>query len=176
VDISKLIYFPPESGQYPLTFSEPQNHKIDDILDIELIRLSSKALTLGEKVWISKEIKNTDRATGAMLSGKIMKRFEFRGLEDDTINAKFYGSAGQSFGAFLCKGITFHLEGDTNDYLAKGLSGGRIIITPPQGSVFDPSDNIITGNTTLFGATGGELFVRGLRVKDLPFETAVPQR
>ena len=162
VDISGIIHYPAESSQNPLIFSEPQKHKIDNILDIELIKLSSKAIKKGEKVWISKKIKNTDRSTGAMLSGTIMKKTRFRGMNADTINAKFYGSAGQSFGSFLCRGITFYLEGDTNDYLGKGLSGGRIVVTPPQRSGFDPEDNIITGNTTLFGATGGELYVRGI--------------
>ena len=106
-------------------------------------------------------IKNTDRAVGAMLSGEIAKRYGGDGLPEDTIQVKFKGSAGQSFGAFLTKGVSFKLEGETNDYFAKGLSGGRIAILPPVRSNFDAEDNIIAGNTGLYGATSGELYVNG---------------
>jgi glutamate synthase (NADPH) large chain len=122
----------------------------------------AKAINNGEKVWISSTIKNTDRAVGTMLSGEITKICKSKELEEDTINARFYGSAGQSFGAFLVKGISFSLEGDANDYLGKGLSGGKIIVTPPEGSTFQPQENIIIGNTILYGATRGELYVRGV--------------
>ncbi len=162
VDVSNMIYFPPESGKHPLYFQQPQNHKIKDVLDVELIKLSAKAITKAEKVWISKEIKNTDRATGAMLSGELTRKYGNKELRDNTINARFYGSAGQSFGAFLAKGINFSLEGDANDYLGKGLSGGRIIVTPPEGITYAPEENIIIGNTVLYGATKGELYVRGM--------------
>jgi glutamate synthase (NADPH/NADH) large chain len=108
-----------------------------------------------EKVWISRTINNTDRAVGAMLSGEVARRYGEFGLPDNTINARFYGSAGQSFGAFLAGGISFTLEGDANDYLGKGLSGGRIIVVPPAGSRFVPEENIIIGNTVLYGATSG---------------------
>jgi glutamate synthase (NADPH) large chain len=162
VDVSKMIYFPPEAEKHALFCQKPQHHKIDGILDTTLIRLSGKSISRGEKVWISNTIKNTDRAVGAMLSGEITRKTGLGKLEEDTINARFYGSAGQSFGAFLVKGVSFMLQGDANDYLGKGLSGGRIIVTPPQGSKFRPEENIIIGNTILYGATSGELYVRGI--------------
>ncbi len=161
-DLSRMLFYPGANGDMPRYFKKPQEHKISGIIDRELIRLSSKAVSRGEKVWISKPIRNTDRAAGTMLSGEITRRRGTEALPEDTINAKFYGSAGQSFGAFLVKGVSFHLEGDSNDYLGKGLSGGRIVVTPPAGSKFAPEDNIITGNTVLYGATSGELFVRGI--------------
>jgi glutamate synthase (NADPH) large chain len=109
-------------------------------MDTELIKLSARALNNAEKVWISKHIKNTDRAVGAMLSGEITRKFGSSELQNDTVNARFYGSAGQSFGAFLVTGVSFTLEGDANDYLGKGLSGGKIVVTPPEGSTFRPEE------------------------------------
>lgn len=162
VDISKMIFFPPEASANPLFSQQKQDHKIDGILDAELIKLSSKAITKGEKVWISKPINNTDRAVGTMLSGEITRKLGHKELKKDSISARFYGSAGQSFGAFLVSGINFSLEGDANDYLGKGLSGGQIVVTPPAGSKFKPEENIIIGNTILYGATKGELYVRGM--------------
>ena len=162
VDISRLIHFPRESKKYPLYFQHHQNHKIEGIMDRELIKLSARAISKGEKVWISAPVKNTDRAAGAMLSGLITGKNGLNELKEDTINARFYGSAGQSFGAFLVKGISFTLEGDANDYLGKGLSGGKIVVIPPEGSSYKPEKNIIVGNTVLYGATGGELYVRGI--------------
>ena len=120
------------------------------------------AIELKHPIGIKKKIKNTDRTTGAMLSGEIALRYGNDGLPEHTISAYFEGSAGQSFGAFLVKGVTFYLHGDTNDYMGKGLSGGRIIITPPRGSTFNPEENIICGNTTLYGATSGEVFINGV--------------
>jgi len=102
------------------------------------------------------------RTTGAMLSGEISKRYGEAGLPKDTINCTFKGSAGQSFGGFLVKGVSFRLEGDSNDYLGKGLSGGKIVVVPPIGSTFEPHKNIIVGNTTLYGATGGEVYIKGV--------------
>ncbi len=161
-DISNMIFFPDEASRFPLFYQQPQDHKISNIMDSDLIKLSTKAINNGEKVWISKEIKNTDRAVGAMLSGEITRKYGTRELEEDTVNARFYGSAGQSFGAFLVNGVSFSLEGDANDYLGKGLSGGKIVVTPPAGSTFLPEENIIIGNTILYGATKGELYVRGM--------------
>ncbi len=161
-DLSAMLHFPLAGENVPRCFERPQEHKLEGIIDRELIKLSSKALSKGEKVWISRPIRNTDRAAGTMLSGEITRRNGFRELSGDLINARFYGSAGQSFGAFLVKGVNFYLEGDTNDYLGKGLSGGRIVLTPPKGSKFRPEENIITGNTVLYGATGGELYVHGM--------------
>ena len=139
-----------------------QHHNIDDILDKQLIKEALPAIEFLHPVGIKKTIRNTDRATGAMISGLIVGRYGEVGLPDHTISAYFHGSAGQSFGAFLVKGITFILHGDTNDYLGKGLSGGKIIVTPPKGSNFKPEENIICGNTSLYGATLGEVYINGI--------------
>ncbi|MBQ9230798.1 MAG: glutamate synthase large subunit [Prevotella sp.] len=131
------------------------------ILDEQMISASTKAIESGEEVNLDYAIKNTDRAVGAMLSGTIALKHGEAGLPDNTINVKFKGSAGQSFGAFLTKGISFKLEGETNDYFAKGLCGGHIAILPPTRSNFSAEDNIIAGNTGLYGATSGELYING---------------
>ncbi len=162
LDLSKILYRPEEASKNASHCICLQKHKIEDVMDISLIKQANRAIKNKEKVWIAKNIRNTDRTTGAMLSGEITKKYGPKGLPDGTINCKFTGSAGQSFGAFLCKGLQFTLEGDANDYLGKGLSGGRIIIVPPDGSTFRPEENIIIGNTVLYGATGGEVYVRGV--------------
>ena len=131
------------------------------VLDHQMIAASAKAIERQEEVNLDYAIKNTDRAVGTMLSGTVAKRYGLQGLPTDTINVKFKGSAGQSFGAFLTHGISFKLEGDTNDYFAKGLSGGRIAILPPIRSNFAAEENIIAGNTGLYGATSGELYING---------------
>ncbi len=131
------------------------------VLDQQMLAAAAKALDTMEEVALDYAIRNTDRATGAMLSGAIAKRYGQEGLPDDTINVRFKGSAGQSFGAFLVHGISFKLEGETNDYFAKGLSGGRIAILPPTRCNFAAEDNIIAGNTGLYGATSGELYING---------------
>ena len=131
-------------------------------MDQELILSSQDAIQNNTKVWIAKQIGNTDRTVGAMLSGVISKKYGEEALPANTINCNFYGSAGQSFGAFLVKGVSFRLEGDANDYMGKGLSGGKIIVVPPVGSSFTPEDNIIIGNTVLYGATSGNVYVRGV--------------
>ncbi|MDP4275045.1 MAG: glutamate synthase large subunit, partial [Bacteroidota bacterium] len=162
LDLSKVLYVPKESKTNDTRFTTPQNHKIDAVLDRELIEIARPALEGKENVQLIHKIKNTDRSVGAMLSGEITKRYGADGLPDDTINFKFIGSAGQSFGAFLVKGETFRLEGDANDYLGKGLSGGKIIVVPPVGSTFKPDENIIIGNTVLYGATSGEVYISGV--------------
>ena len=131
------------------------------VLDQQMIAASEKAIERQEEVNLDYAIKNTDRAVGTMLSGSIAKKYGLAGLPTDTVNVKFKGSAGQSFGAFLAHGVSFKLEGDTNDYFAKGLSGGRIAILPPIRSNFAAEDNIIAGNTGLYGATSGELYING---------------
>ena len=131
------------------------------LLDHQLIRAAQPALERQEEVSLDFAIRNTDRAVGTMLSGVIATKYGQEGLPDQTINVKFKGSAGQSFGAFLAKGVSFKLEGETNDYFAKGLSGGRIAILPPVRSNFNAEDNIIAGNTGLYGATSGELYING---------------
>lgn len=162
IDLKPLLHFPSEGKTFDLHKTTEQVHKIDNVMDRELIRLANPAIRSKEPVWIAKNIVNTDRTVGAMMSGEISKRYGEEGLPSDSINCTFWGSAGQSFGAFLVKGVSFRLEGDTNDYMGKGLSGGKIVIVPPQGSNFKPEDNIITGNTCLYGATSGDVFVRGV--------------
>ena len=162
LDLSGIIYLPEEASKHATHCVCFQKHKIDDVPDKELIKMSKKAINNKEKVWISKEINNTHRTVGAMLSGEITKTYGEDGLPDSTINCKFKGSAGQSFGAFLVRGVQFELEGDSNDYLGKGLAGGRIVVVPPKGSTFRPDENIIIGNTVLYGATSGEAYIRGV--------------
>jgi glutamate synthase domain-containing protein 3 len=139
-----------------------QDHGLDKALDNELIRLASKALETGEKVYIEHEITNTNRVVGTMLSNELAKRWKEDMLPDDTINIKLHGTAGQSLGAWLAKGITLTIEGDANDYVGKGLSGGKIIIYPPKESTFKAEENVIAGNVILYGATGGEAYIRGI--------------
>jgi glutamate synthase (NADPH/NADH) large chain len=162
IDLSQLLYFPEEGKTYPIRHRTEQDHKIDDVLDRQLIKLAQPALINQSKVWIAKPIANTDRTVGAMLCGEISKAYGEEGLPKNTINCTFNGSAGQSFGAFLTQGVSFRLEGDANDYLGKGLSGGKIIVVPPHGSTFKPDENIIIGNTVLYGATSGFLYARGV--------------
>ncbi|MCD6460042.1 glutamate synthase large subunit [bacterium] len=139
-----------------------QDHKLEDCLDKKLIKLSKKAIENKEPVVIEQKIKNCNRTVGAMLAGQIAKRYGSEGLPENTIHIKFNGSAGQSFGAFGINGMTFELAGDTNDYLGKGLSGGKIIVYPPEKSSFPSEKNIIIGNTVLYGATSGEIFIAGV--------------
>lgn len=162
VDFSRLLYLPKEAAAYDIRNTFPNIKYVDDHMDHTLIREANKAIKSKEKVWMSHTITNVDRTVGAMLSGEISKRYGEVALPEDTINATFYGTAGQSFGAFLVKGATFRLEGDSNDYIGKGLSGGKIIVVPPFGSTFKPEENIIVGNTSFYGATGGEAFIRGV--------------
>ena len=150
-----------ENGPCSLYHTTEQIHDLSNILDQQIIRSSQKAIAAQEEVNLDYAIKNTDRAAGTMLSGLVAQKYGEEGLPDSTINVKFKGSAGQSFGAFLVKGISFKLEGETNDYFAKGLCGGRIAILPPVRSNFDAEDNIIAGNTGLYGATSGELYING---------------
>jgi len=141
---------------------EPQDHKIHKILDRRLIAEAQAALDRGAPVKITTAIRNTDRTAGAMLSGQIAKRYGHAGLPDNTIQVSLKGTAGQSFGAWLARGVTFELEGDANDYVGKGLSGGRIIIKPPADGGIVPEESIIVGNTVLYGAIAGECYFRGV--------------
>ncbi|TKG91075.1 glutamate synthase large subunit [Puteibacter caeruleilacunae] len=162
VNFSRLLHMPEEASKYDIHNTFLNIKSIDDVLDHKLIREANKAIKSKERVWMAHDIVNVDRTTGAMLSGEISKRFGEEGLPEDTITCNFSGSAGQSFGAFLVKGVKFNLEGDSNDYLGKGLSGGKIAVVPPAGSSFLPEENIIIGNTTLYGATGGHVYIRGI--------------
>ena len=131
-------------------------------MDVGLIREAQHALDGGKSVQLERDVNNTDRSVGAMLSGAVARRHGEHGLPDDKVVVRFSGSAGQSFGAFLARGMTFHLHGDANDYLGKGLSGGRIVVQPPESTTFKPHENILIGNTALYGATGGEVFLNGI--------------
>lgn len=159
-----LLFRPAEAGVYASYCVSRQIHKIDSVLDHKLIERVKGSFDKLKDVnaYIEMPVVNTDRAVGTMLSYEISKRYGETGLPDDSIQCTFHGSAGQSFGAFLARGITFRLEGDANDYFGKGLSGGKLIAVPPAGSTFKAEKNIIIGNTVLYGATGGEAYVRGV--------------
>jgi glutamate synthase (NADPH/NADH) large chain len=139
-----------------------QEHGLEQSLDNRLIALAEPALEHGHPVHIDLPIRNINRAVGTTLSHEISKKWGLNGLPEDTIHFKFSGSAGQSFGAWLARGVTLELEGDGNDYLGKGLSGGKLIIYPPKGSTYVPEESIIIGNVALYGATGGQAFIRGM--------------
>jgi len=162
LDFSSIFYNPEVPKRVGRRCLIPQDHGLDQALDHELIERASAALEGREKVHIERPVRNVHRTVGTMLSGEISKRYGSAGLPDDTIRIKLNGSAGQSFGAFLARGITLELEGDANDYTGKGLSGGRIIVYPPRGSNFVPQQNIIVGNVVLYGATSGEAFFNGM--------------
>ena len=159
LDFTRMLHT--ETGDSSNYCTKTQEHDLEGILDEQLISGCQKAIQDQEEVNLDFAIKNTNRAVGTMLSGMIASKYGEEGLPDKTINVKFKGSAGQSFGAFLVKGVDFKLEGETNDYFAKGLSGGRISILPPIRSNFSAEDNIIAGNTGLYGATSGELYING---------------
>ncbi|NWJ51832.1 MAG: glutamate synthase large subunit [Bacteroidetes bacterium] len=162
LDLKNVIYFPETARKNALHYMGSNIDRVKDVMDHQLIREANKAIKSKEKVWMAHSIRNVDRTIGAMLSGEISKRYSEEGLPEDTINCTFYGSAGQSFGAFLVRGVNFRLEGDSNDYLGKGLSGGTISVVPPAGTTFVPEENIIIGNTTLYGATSGKVYIRGI--------------
>lgn len=161
LDFSKILYTPGECDTNAIINVTSQEHDIKDVLDRKLISRAYPAIESEMPVELDFPITNTDRSVGAMLSGVVAKKYGNAGLPDGTISCTFKGSAGQSFGAFLAHGITFRLEGDANDYVGKGLSGGKIVIVPPAGSTFAPQDNIIAGNTLLYGATSGEVYING---------------
>ena len=162
LDFSKLFMKPDVPASVAIFNCERQDHKIRDVLDRKLIAQSQAALERRAPVRTAFPIKNTDRTVGAMLSGEVAKRYGHEGLTPDTIVARFTGTAGQSFGAFLARGVTFELEGDANDYLGKGLSGGRIVVRPPADAGIVPEQSIIVGNTVLYGAISGECYFRGV--------------
>lgn len=162
IDYSKILYKPqvPESVGIRCTIS--QDHGIDEVLDRELIKIAKPTLENQQPVRAELLIKNVNRTTGAMLSGEICRIYGEESLREDTISIKFKGVAGQSFGAWLAKGVTFELEGMANDYVGKGISGGKVIIYPDKKSTFEPEKNIIIGNTTFYGAITGEAYIRGM--------------
>ena len=162
LDLSALIQMPSEASANQIHCCSVQETRLDNVMDKGLIEEAEPALSAKQQVVISRKIKNTDRTTGAMLSGKIVKLYGPDGLPDGTIKCVLTGSAGQSFGAFLAPGVELYLEGESNDYLGKGLSGGRIVVVPPVGSMFEADKNIIIGNTVLYGATRGEIYISGV--------------
>lgn len=163
IDLSLLLRpaaeIRPEAAQRCV---QKQDHGLKDVLDQKLISLSQPALTRKIPVYLEMLVLNVNRAVGTMLSHEVTKKYHRVGLPTDTIHVKLNGSAGQSLGAFLCPGITLELEGDSNDYVGKGLSGGKIIVYPPRDSTFDPKENIVIGNVALYGATSGEAYFNGM--------------
>jgi glutamate synthase (NADPH) large chain len=162
LDFSKIFYMPKMPADVAVFNCEKQNHGLEKALDNRLIELARPALERGEKVTIDTPIRNINRTVGTTLSWQIAKRYGHEGLPDDTIHIRLAGSAGQSFGAFLAKGVTLELVGDTNDYCGKGLSGGRISVQPSPKFRGEPTENIITGNVVLYGAIAGEAYFRGV--------------
>jgi glutamate synthase (ferredoxin) len=163
LDYSAILYQPsvgPEVGRY---CQIPQNHGLENALDNQvLLDLAAPALERKEKVKATLDIRNTNRVVGTILGSEVTRRFGPQGLPEDTIHFHFQGSAGQSFAAFIPPGMTLELEGDANDYFGKGLSGGKVILYPPEGSTFTPEENIIVGNVAFYGATNGEAYIRGM--------------
>jgi glutamate synthase (NADPH/NADH) large chain len=162
LDLSKVLTQPVKPNPHVGTYCQiPQQHGVEYQLDNDLIRECRPAIQNRQRVELSIEIQNIDRALGTMLSHEVSKNWGADGLPDDTIHIRCKGSAGQSFGAWLAHGITLEVEGDANDYVGKGLSGGRIIVYPPRESTFAPEENILIGNVVLYGAIHGEAFFRG---------------
>ena len=162
LDFSAILHNPAMPARIARRNIQPQDHGLEEALDYQLIEHAAEALETGRKVEIKLPIRNVHRTVGAMLSGAIANRYGSAGLPEDTIRCKFTGSAGQSFGAFLAAGVSLELEGDANDYVGKGLSGGRIVVYPPRSSNFLPEANILVGNVVLYGATSGEAFFNGV--------------
>ncbi|MGV8839027.1 MAG: glutamate synthase large subunit [Bauldia sp.] len=162
LDFRKLFYKPAAVEGVSISHTETQDHELENVLDQTLIRESWAALEGKRPVKLTHEAHNTDRTIGAMLSGAVAKRYGHAGLPEDTIHVALSGTAGQSFGAFLARGVTLDLVGEANDYVGKGLSGGRIVVRPPEDGAFKPEESIIVGNTVLYGAITGEAYFRGV--------------
>jgi glutamate synthase domain-containing protein 3 len=162
LDLSAILYNPPLPGRVARHCVQKQDHGLEQVLDHQLIAAAKGALENRTPVEIALPIRNVHRTVGAMLSGEIARRYGAEGLPDDSVRVHLTGSAGQSFGAFLANGVTLTLEGDANDYVGKGLSGGRVVVYPPRNSVFSAEENILVGNVVLYGATSGEAFFSGM--------------
>jgi glutamate synthase (NADPH/NADH) large chain len=163
VDLTKLLYQAPAKKGVAIHVCETQNHGLENALDHKLIKAAKAALAKSPKpVSIKEDVRNVNRTVGAMLSGEVARKHGHVGLPDETIQIELTGTAGQSFGAFLARGVTLSLVGDANDYVGKGLSGGRIIVRQPEGSMRSPLENIIVGNTVLYGAIAGEAYFEGV--------------
>jgi len=162
VDLTQILHAPDVDARIPRRCVQPQDHGLEKALDNRIIALARPALERREPVEFALPITNRNRTACTMLSAEISRRWGAEGLPPDTIRIRFTGSAGQSFCAWLADGVSVELEGDANDYFAKGLSGGRVVVYPPKVATFVPEENIIVGNVSLYGATGGEVFLRGL--------------
>jgi glutamate synthase (NADPH) large chain len=162
VDLSRILYSVTPKPGVAIHQCEKQNHGLESALDHDLIAASLPSIENGQPVRLERSVRNVDRTIGAMLSGEVAKRHGHAGLPEDTISVKFTGTAGQSFGAFLARGVSLELVGDANDYVGKGLSGGRIVVKPPAGLTREPMENIIVGNTVLYGAVAGEAYFQGV--------------
>ena len=162
LDFSPLLHRPEASDGVATYCCEAQDHGLDKALDKELLRLAQSALHGNGPVEATLPIHNYNRTVGTMLSGEVAKRYGEDGLPEGSVHFRLQGSAGQSFGAFLAKGVALTLEGDANDYFGKGMSGGRLVVYAPEGSTFVAEDNVIIGNVALYGATGGRAFIRGM--------------
>lgn len=162
LDFTRLFAKSDRSADTPIYNTETQNHHLESILDRSLIEQSKPALDDKQKTSFTAVINNTNRSAGAMLSGEIATRYGHDGLPEDTINIQMTGTAGQSFGAFTARGLTLDLTGEANDYVGKGLAGGRLIIKPPANAAIVPEESIIVGNTVLYGAIAGECYFRGI--------------
>jgi glutamate synthase domain-containing protein 3 len=162
IDLSSILYVPTVPSRVARRKIQAQDHGLDQALDHALIAKAAAALESKTPVTGSFAIRNVHRTVGGMLGGEIARRYGSAGLPDETIHFKFTGSAGQSFGAFVPTGVTLELEGEANDYVGKGLSGGRIIAYPPKTSSFLPEESILVGNVVLYGATSGEAFLNGI--------------
>ncbi len=163
LDYSKIFYRPQVPNEWGRHCEKAQDHSLDDSLDRRvLLSLCEPALERAAKVRVTIPIRNVNRVVGTILGAEITKRFGAKGLPEDTISLKFVGSAGQSFGAFLPRGVTLSIEGDSNDHIGKGLSGGKIVVYPPAASPFKPDENIIIGNVGFYGATAGEAYICGM--------------
>jgi glutamate synthase (ferredoxin) len=162
LDFSRILYqpdMPEEVGRYQTV---DQDHGLEDRFDNRILQeICRPAIEQGQRVEATLPLRNIDRAVGTMIGSEISRRFGAEGLPEDSIKLHFHGSAGQSFAAFMPHGMTFYLDGDSNDYLGKGLSGGKVVIRPPETATFEPAENIIAGNVAFYGATGGEAYIRG---------------
>jgi glutamate synthase (NADPH/NADH) large chain len=162
LDFTRIFHKPQVGPEIAIRHVEHQVHPIADVLDRELIAKAEDALDHGRAVTIEAKVKNSDRSVGAMLSGVVAKRYGHEGLPDDTITVKLKGTAGQSFGAWLAAGVTLSLDGEANDYVGKGLSGGKLIISPSRDSKAAPEHSIVVGNTVMYGAIAGEAYFNGV--------------
>jgi glutamate synthase (ferredoxin) len=161
IDLTPILHRLEVSEDVKLYNTNQQDHNLETHLDFQIIKKAHQALFRRQRTHLKLPITNIDRAVGAIVSNEISKIYGAQGLPDDTINIDFEGSAGQSFGAFTTKGVSMTVHGNTNDYLGKGLSGGKLTIKVPEGCTIVPQENIITGNVTLYGATSGEVYING---------------